>query len=133
MPAGVFRPYAGVSTGVIVFVKGGRTENVWFYDMTADGYSLDDKRDKVAENDIPDVIVRWRKRNPAADADRTAKPFCVPVKEIRENKYELSVNRYKQTNHVEQQYDLPSVILERLRDLESAIQDDLGALQGMLK
>ena len=87
----------GVSTGVIVFVKGGRTENVWFYDMTADGYSLDDKRDKVAENDIPDVIVRWRKRNPAADADRTAKPFCVPVKEIRENKYELSVNRYKQT------------------------------------
>ena len=64
MPSGVFKPYAGVSTAVLVFVKGGQTENVWFYDMEADGYSLDDKREKVAENDIPDVIARWKTRDP---------------------------------------------------------------------
>jgi type I restriction enzyme M protein len=132
MPAGVFRPYAGVSTGVIVFVKGGKTENVWFYDMTADGYSLDDKRDKVAENDIPDVIARWQKRNPAADVDRAAKAFCLPVKEIRDHNYELSVSRYKLTNHVEQHYEPPSVILERLQALEADIQQDLEELEGLL-
>lgn len=133
MPAGVFRPYAGVSTGVIVFVKGGRTEKVWFYDMTADGYSLDDKRDKVAVNDIPDVIARWQKRNPVADVDRTAKAFFIPAEEIRANKFDLSINRYKETNHVEQHYDTPQTILARMQDIETKIQEDLRDLQELLK
>jgi type I restriction enzyme M protein len=132
MPAGVFRPYAGVSTGMIVFVKGGKTENIWFYDMTADGYSLDDKREKVAENDIPDVIARWHKRNPAADVDRTAKAFFVPVNEVRENKYELSVNRYKQSSHVDVKYDPPALVMQRLARLESEIQADLTALKELV-
>jgi type I restriction enzyme M protein len=132
MPAGVFRPYAGVSTAAIVFVKGGRTEHVWFYDMTADGYSLDDKRDKIEANDIPDVLARWRARNPAVDADRTAKAFCVPVQQIRDNKYDLSINRYKESNHVAVQYEAPAAILERLKDLEDAIQQDLSELEEML-
>jgi type I restriction enzyme M protein len=96
LPAGVFKPYAGVSTAVILFVKGGRTEHVWFYDMEADGYSLDDKRDKVSENDIPDVIRRWRRRKPEQDTDRAAKAFFVPAEEIRSNAYDLSINRYKE-------------------------------------
>jgi type I restriction enzyme M protein len=133
MPPGVFKPYAGVSTGVVVFVRGGRTEDVWFYDMTADGYSLDDKRDKIEANDIPDVLARWRARNPAVDTDRTAKAFCVPVQQIRDNKYDLSINRYKESNHVAVQYDAPAVILERLKDLEDAIQQDLSELEGILR
>ena len=133
MPAGVFRPYAGVSTAVIVFVKGGRTEHVWFYDMTADGLSLDDKRDKIEANDIPDVLTRWRARNPAADTERTAKAFCVPVAEIRDKKYDLSINRYKETNHVATGYDPPVEVLARLRALEAVIQGDLDELEGMLQ
>ena len=96
MPAGVFKPYAGVSTAVLIFVKGGETEHVWFYDMQADGYSLDDKRDKIEANDIPDVVARWRTRDPKKDTDRTAKAFFVPVDEIEENGYDLSINRYKE-------------------------------------
>ena len=101
MPSGVFKPYAGVSTAVLIFVKGGQTEHVWFYDMQADGYSLDDKRDKIDATDIPDIIARWSKRKPAKDTDRTAKAFFVPVQEIRDNKYDLSINRYKEIEHEE--------------------------------
>ncbi|MEK6610815.1 MAG: class I SAM-dependent DNA methyltransferase, partial [Gemmatimonadota bacterium] len=89
LPAGVFKPYAGVSTAVLLFAKGGKTEHVWYYDMQADGWSLDDKREKVAENDIPDAIARWKARDPTKDTDRTARGFFVPVGEIRENKYDL--------------------------------------------
>jgi type I restriction enzyme M protein len=132
MPSGVFKPYAGVSTAVIVFVKGGQTENVWFYDMEADGYSLDDKREKVADNDIPDVIARWKVRDPKAASDRTAKAFFVPASEIRDNKYDLSINRYKEVKHEEVQYDPPKVILTKLRALEDEIRKDLDELEGML-
>ena len=132
MPSGVFRPYAGVSTAAIFFVKGGRTENVWFYDMEADGYSLDDKREKVAENDIPDVIARWRARDTKTATDRTAKAFFVPAAEIRDNKYDLSINRYKEVKHEEVQYDPPKVILAKLRSLEDQIRKDLDELEGML-
>jgi type I restriction enzyme M protein len=132
MPSGVFRPYAGVSTAVLVFVKGGRTEQVWFYDMQADGYSLDDKRARVEANDIPDVIQRWKGRDPEKDTDRTAKAFCVPVEEIRANKYDLSINRYKETQYAEVQYEPPKVILTRLKDLEIEIQRDLVELEGLL-
>ncbi len=133
MPAGVFKPYAGVSTAVLIFVKGGKTEHVWYYDMQADGYSLDDKREKVAENDIPDVIKRWRGRESGKDTDRTAKAFFVPVEEIRENKYDLSINRYKETAYEEAQYDPPLEILKRLRDSEAEITRDLDDIEAMLK
>ena len=132
MPSGVFKPYAGVSTAAIVFVKGGQTENVWFYDMEADGYSLDDKREKVPENDIPDVIARWKARDPKAPNDRTAKAFFVPASEIRDNKYDLSINRYKEVKHEEVQYDPPKVILAKLRTLEDEIRRELDELEGML-
>jgi len=132
MPSGVFKPYAGVSTAVLIFVKGGTTENVWFYDMEADGYSLDDKREKTEANDIPDVIARWKARDPAKDTDRTAKAFFVPVDEIRDNAYDLSINRYKEIVYEEVEYDPPNLIIERLRALEDEIRKDLDELEGML-
>jgi len=132
MPSGVFKPYAGVSTAVLVFVKGGQTENVWFYDMQADGYSLDDKREKVQDNDIPDIIKRWGKRDPKKDTDRKAKAFFIPAQEVRDNKYDLSINRYKEMGYVPPTYDSPRVILEKLRAQEKEIQKDLDELEGML-
>ena len=132
MPAGVFKPYAGVSTAILVFVKGGQTEQVWFYNMEADGYSLDDKRDKIEANDIPDVLSRWKKRDAKKDTDRKAKAFFVPVAEIRDNKYDLSINRYKEIEYEEVEYDPPKVILGKLRALEGDIRKDLDKLEGML-
>ncbi len=132
LPAGVFKPYAGVSTAVVVFVKGGRTEHVWFYDMQADGYSLDDKRDKIDANDIPDVVARWKARDPAKDTDRTQKAFVVSAEEIREHKYDLSLNRYKEIEYEEVEFDPPLEILAQLRTLEDEIRADLDALEGLL-
>ena len=138
MPSGVFKPYAGVSTAVLVFVKGGKTERVWFYDMQADGYSLDDKREKTEANDIPDVVEKWKAWDHGrADAlpqfeDRKAKAFCVPVGEIIENGFDLSINRYKEIEYEEAEYDPPKVILQQLRDLEDEIRKDLDELEGML-
>ena len=132
MPSGVFKPYAGVSTAVLVFVKGGQTENVWFYDMQADGYSLDDKRDKIDQTDIPDLVKRWSKRKPKRNTDRKAKAFFVPAQEIRDNKYDLSINRYKEIEYEKVEYDPPKVILGRLRHLEDEIRSDLDELEGML-
>jgi type I restriction enzyme M protein len=132
MPSGVFKPYAGVSTAVLVFVKGGKTENVWFYDMQADGLSLDDKRQKIDENDIPDVIDRWGKRDSKKDTDRKAKAFFVPADEIRKNKYDLSLNRYKEIAYEEVKYDPPKVIIKRLRGLEDEIRKDLDELERMV-
>ncbi len=132
MPSGVFKPYAGVSTAVLVFVKGGKTEHVWFYDMQADGYSLDDKRDKIDDNDIPDLIARWQKRNPEKDTDRKQKAFVVPVQEIVENKYDLSINRYKEVEYEQVEHEPPKVILKKLRELEDEIRKDLDELEGML-
>jgi type I restriction enzyme M protein len=133
MPAGVFKPYAGVSTAVLIFVKGGRAEHVWYYDMQADGWSLDDKREKVAENDIPDVIARWKAQDPKKDRDRTAKAFFVPLGEIRQNKYDLSINRYKEDVYEKTEYETPAVIIERLRTLQQSIGDDLTELESMLR
>jgi len=132
LPAGVFKPYAGVSTAVLILVKGGRTEYVWYYDMKADGLSLNDKREKVAENDVPDVIARWKARDPAKDTNRTARAFLVPVSEIRENGYDLSINRYKEVAYVEAPYEPPSEILARLRSLEREISRDLGEIESRL-
>lgn len=132
LPAGVFKPYAGVSTAILIFTKGGRTTDVWFYDVQADGLSLDDKRDPVEENDLPDVRARWAKRNPKKDTDRKDKAFFVPKAEIAENKYDLSLNRYKEVVHEEVKYDPPKKILTRLKKLEAEIASDLEELEAML-
>lgn len=133
LPAGVFKPYAGVSTAVLLFTKGGKTTDVWFYDVAADGFSLDDKREPVDQSDLPDVRKRWKKRNPKKETDRTAKAFFVPKQEIEANKYDLSINRYKEIVHEEVEYDPPKVILGRLKKLEKEIVKELEELEGMLK
>jgi type I restriction enzyme M protein len=132
MPAGVFKPYAGVSTAVLFFSKGGRTEHVWYYDMQADGYSLDDKRERIVANDIPDVIARWKSRDPEKDTDRTGKAFVVPVMEVRENKYDLSISRYKEFTSTAIAHEPPAQIVAKLRDLDSAIAADLDELEKLL-
>jgi type I restriction enzyme M protein len=132
LPSGVFKPYAGVSTAILLFTKGGKTEDVWFYNVEADGYSLDDKRDPIKENDLPDALERWKKRNPKKDKDRTGKCFFVSAKEIKEQKYDLSFNRYKEVVHEEVEYESPKAILKKLRALEKEISKDLDELEGML-
>lgn len=134
MPSGVFKPYAGVSTAILIFTKtnAGGTDKVWFYDMKADGYSLDDKRNPTAENDIPDVVARFH--NLAAEAERTRKEqsFLVPVKEIREKDYDLSINKYKEIEREVVVYDAPEVIMERIATLENQIQSALVELKKMI-
>lgn len=132
LPSGVFRPYAGVSTAVLVFTKAGKTDHVFFYDVGADGFSLDDRRDRVAENDLPDALACWRKRNSKKDTDRTARRFMVPVKEIEERDFDLSINRYKEARHQEIKYEPPKKIIAKLRALESDIAKDLKDLEAML-
>jgi type I restriction enzyme M protein len=132
LPSGVFRPYAGVSTGIIVFTKGGRTDNVFFYDVQADGLSLDDKRERVAENDLPDCLTRWRSRDPVKDTDRTSKAFFVSAAEIRECGYDLSLSRYKERVYEEEDYDPPHTIVGRMKALNDEIADDLAELEEML-
>lgn len=133
MPGGVFKPYAGVSTAALIFVKGGRTEHVWYYDMQSDGFSLDDRRQKVAENDIPDVIARWKSRDPDRDSDRTQRAFMVPVQLIRENGYDLALNRYKESPVTVQAYEAPSTIIDKLRLLEAELDAELTELEGLLR
>lgn len=132
MPSGVFKPYAGVSTAVLVFVKGGQTENVWFYDMQADGYSLDDKRNKIDENDIPDLLTRWTSRDPNQDTRRSSKAFFVPKQEIIDNKYDLSINRYKTIEYEEVQYEPFETILDRIEELQEKNRKNIQALRRML-
>lgn len=106
MPSGVFKPYAGVSTAILLFTKtgAGGTENVWFYDMKADGYSLDDKRTEVAENDIPDIIERFHHIDQEAGRKRTEQSFLVPKKDIVDQDYDLSINKYKEIEYVPVEY-----------------------------
>ena len=134
MPSGVFKPYAGVSTAVLVFTKTGHggTDKVWFYDMKADGLSLDDKRSPVQENDIPDIIARFHKREAEADRARTEQSFFVPVEEIIGNDYDLSINKYKKTEYVPVEYPSPQEILADLHELEMEITKGLAELEGML-
>jgi type I restriction enzyme M protein len=132
MPSGVFRPYAGVSTAVLVFTKGGETDRVWFYDMEADGFSLDDKRNRVKENDIPDILKKWERRLKLKEAKKGERWFWVEKKEIVVNKYDLSINRYKTVEYEEVTYDSPKVILKNLVEMEKGIQRDLEELGEML-
>lgn len=140
MPSGVFKPYAGVSTAILIFTKtgAGGTDFVWFYDMQADGFSLDDKRQPLDENDIPDILYRWKNRkNPPQPPlekgeKRQGKAFFVPKDEIKENGYDLSINRYKEIEYEEVEYEHPKVILGRLRELENEINADLDELEKLL-
>jgi len=134
MPSGVFKPYAGVSTAVLLFTKtgAGGTDHVWFYDMQADGLSLDDKRQEVEDNDIPDILAKWATRDPSEESDRKAKAFFVPKKEIVDQGYDLSINRYKEIEYEEVEYDAPTVIIDRLEALQTEITADLRELRGML-
>ncbi|NMB08283.1 MAG: SAM-dependent DNA methyltransferase [Tissierellia bacterium] len=134
MPSGVFKPYAGVSTAIMIFTKTGTggTDKVWFYDMKADGYSLDDKRNPIEENDIPDIIERFNNLDKEVDRKRTEQSFLVPVEEIRENGYDLSINKYKEIEYEEVVYDAPSVILDRVRTLEKEIIKGIDELVKMI-
>jgi len=132
LPNGVFRPYAGVSTGILVFTKGGRTDHVFFYDVEADGFSLDDKRDPVKENDLPGCLSAWRDRDLQRDTDRTAKAFFVSAEDIRKANYDLSLSQYKEQVYKEQVYDPPSIILDQMRQLNDDIASDLSQLEEML-
>lgn len=134
MPSGVFKPYAGVSTGILVFTKTGHggTDNVWFYDMQADGLSLDDKRSPVAENDIPDIIARFYNPDGEKERQRTEKSFFVPVEEIRSNEYDLSINKYKKTEYKPVEYASTQEIFEEINSLEQEILSGIKELEGMI-
>jgi type I restriction enzyme M protein len=154
LPSGVFRPYAGVSTAILLFTKtnSGGTDSVWFYDVDADGWSLDDKRqpllpdeklgpvpvqplteDEHEKNNLPDVLGRWRHRADEETRPRTAQSFCVPKADIEATGYDLSLNRYKEFVHEAVQHRAPKDILADLERLESEIQQGLTELEGMLK
>ncbi len=134
MPSGVFKPYAGVSTAIMIFTKtnSGGTDHVWFYDMEADGFSLDDKRDPIAQNDIPDILEKWAKRDAKKDTERNGKAFFVPKSEIVENKYDLSINRYKHVEHEDMEYTPPLDLLNQLEHIEKDILTDVRHLRELL-
>ncbi|AUR03435.1 putative type I restriction-modification system, M subunit [Phaeobacter inhibens] len=152
LPSGVFRPYAGVSCAIVIFTKTtvGGTEDVWFYDMAADGYSLDDKRtplldddklgvqaqlaeDEHTKNNLPDILARWENLDGEAERPRTAQSFMVPKEDIiATGSWDLSLNRYKEIEHEEVEHDAPKDIIEELRAIEKEISDGLDKLEGML-
>ncbi len=155
LPGGVFKPYAGVSTAILLFTKtnSGGTDYVWFYDVEADGWSLDDKRtallseDKLgpipraaltaeehAKNNLPDVLARWRQRDgKERERPRTAQSFCVAKADIASQGYDLSLNRYKEVIHEEVEHRSPQEILAGLAKLEVEIKQGMKELEGMLK
>ena len=126
MPSGVFKPYSGVSTGILVYTKGEPTKKVWFYEMEADGYSLDDKRTFIdGKGDITDIINQFNKRGTEKFEDRKAKCFFVPIEEIEENEYDLSISRYKEIEYEEVVYEEPEVIKQKILELENKIIKNL--------
>lgn len=155
LPSGVFRPYAGVSTAILLFTKTGvgGTDDVWFYEVTADGWSLDDKRspllaaeklgvrpeagltdDEHAKNNLPDALARWFERgSDEKKRDRTEQSFCVPRGEIAANGYDLSLNRYKEAVHEDVEHRPPLEIIAELEELEAEIEKGLAQLKAMLK
>ncbi|WP_431802241.1 type I restriction-modification system subunit M [Halobacillus andaensis] len=135
MPSGVFKPYAGVSTAVLIFTKtgAGGTENVWFYDMKADGYTLDDKRLPIKENDIPDIVQRFEDLDKENKRKRTDQSFLVTIDEIRENEYDLSINKYKEIEYEEIEYEKPEEIIKEVMSIEEEIYIDLKKLNDLLQ
>ena len=134
MSSGVFKPYAGVSTAIMIFTKTGTggTDKVWFYDMKADGYSLDDKRNPIEANDINDIVERFSNLDKELDRKRTEQSFFVPVEEIRDNGYDLSINKYKEIEYEEVKYDSPQEIMLRIRELEMDITAGIEELAEMI-
>ena len=132
LPSGVFKPYAGVSTAILLFRKGSETKDVFFYDLQADGFSLDDKRNAVEENDLPTALEAWRGREGADLSDRTQKAFMVPKDDLKANAYDLSLSRYKEVVYEEEDYDPPKEILGRLKGLQKDIDKDIIELEEML-
>ncbi len=134
LPSGVFKPYAGVSTAILIFTKTtvGGTDHVWFYDMKADGYSLDDKRQPIQDNDIPDIIERFSHLENEVECQKTEQSFFVSVDEIRETGYDLSINKYKEIEYEEVQYEAPSIIVKKIQTLEEEIQQGLKELEKMI-
>lgn len=134
MPSGVFKPYAGVSTAILVFTKTGHggTDTVWFYDMTADGFSLDDKRTPVNENDIPDIVERFHHREQETERKRTEKSFMVSKQEIVDNGYDLSINKYKEVEYVPVEYPPTSEIMANIREIEREIGNEMDELERLL-
>jgi len=134
MPSGVFKPYAGVSTAVIIFTKtgAGGTDKVWFYDMQSDGYSLDDKRTPLEQSDIPDIVARFHALAQEENRERTEQSFLVPKDEIVGNDYDLSINKYKQSAYVEEEYPHPMEIMAEINELEMNITAGLAELEEML-
>ena len=134
MPSGVFKPYAGVSTAIMIFTKtgAGGTDKVWFYDMRADGLSLDDKRQPVSENDIPDIIARYHNLEEEIDRKRTEKSFFVAKDEIVNNGYDLSINKYKEVEYDKVEYESPKVIIQRIKELENQILEGLNDIERMV-
>ena len=134
MPSGVFKPYAGVSTGILIFTKTGHggTDNVWFYDMTADGYSLDDKRTPINDNDIKDIIDRFHNLDGEKDRERTEKSFFVPKQELIDNDYDLSINKYKKTVYKAVEYPSTEEIMAELFELQMKISEGMDELNSLL-
>ncbi len=134
MPSGVFKPYAGVSTGILIFTKTGHggTDKVWFYDMQADGFSLDDKRTPVEQNDIPDIVERFHNVVKEEGRERTEKSFFVDKQEIVDNGYDLSINKYKKVEYVAEEYPEPLKILKEVQEIEVQITEGLKELEGLL-
>ena len=134
MPSGVFKPYAGVSTAVIIFTKtdAGGTDDVWFYNMQSDGYSLDDKRTALNTSDIPDIVARFNNLAAEKDRERTEQSFLVPKSEIVNNGYDLSINKYKRNTYVEETYPHPKEILAEIYAIEAEIQSGLKELEVLI-
>jgi type I restriction enzyme M protein len=132
VPSGAFKPYAGVSTAILIFTKGGETDHVWFYNMEADGYTLDDKRNKIADSDLPDIVERYASRNAKKDSDRKLKYFMVPKKEIAENNFDLNLSTYKEEVYEEVHYEAPNIIFDKLESLEAEIHKGLKELKGLV-
>ena len=133
MPSGVFKPYAGVSTAILLFTKGGETNHVWFYDMQADGYTLDDKRNKIADSDLPDIVQHYKVKDAKKDIDRKLKYFMVPKKEIVSNNYDLNLSAYKEEVYEEVSYEKPDVIYGKLEAIEENIQTGLEELKAFVQ
>ncbi|MCC5910647.1 MAG: N-6 DNA methylase, partial [Clostridiaceae bacterium] len=135
MPSGVFKPYAGVSTAILVFTKtnAGGTEKVWFYDMKSDGFSLDDKRKDLGnDGDITDIIHRFHNLDQEVDRKKTEQSFLVDKEEIEKNDYDLSINRYKEIEYEKVEYEKPEVIMTRLDELAMDISSKMEELRGLL-
>jgi type I restriction enzyme M protein len=134
MPSGVFKPYAGVSTAVLFFTKTGTggTADVWFYDMQADGYTLDDKRSETKDNDIQDIVTRYHNLTAEADRKRTDKSFLVPFADIQANDWDLSINRYKEVVYDEVTYAQPAVIIQDIKNLQEENKQKLLILEELL-